>query len=183
MRAIALLAVIAYAPHSAAEVMPSGSMGVIAGGYAATGADAKRLGYGYVLPFFSFSASWQPMTTDRRVGWTARWTTITTSAYNPVAGQVADLETLQMDLTFGVRVRPGDSPRRYLTLRAGPALLRANQTIPPKMQRAFLGPTSSVGFQQYLLGTRFMLDLDLRYGLIGGPSELGLTAGISINGP
>jgi hypothetical protein len=179
MRALlALLLLLLLAPRSvAAEALPSGSMGVIGGGIAGTGADAKRLGVGYVLPFLSFSASWQPMTTERRIGWTARWTTMTTANYYASAAQVSDLETLQMDLTFGLRVRPGDSPRRYFTVRAGPALLRANQTIPPKMQRAFLGPTSSVGFQQYLLGTRLMLDFDVRYGLIGGPSGSGSPRG------
>lgn len=186
MRAVASLAVIALValPRLAqAESLPSGSMGIVGGGVAGTGADAKRLGYGGVVPLLSFSAAWQPMTTERRIGWTVRWTTMTTFNLDASAAQVQDLEKLQLDLTFGIRVRPWDNVRRYMTLRAGPALLRANQTIPPTMQRAFLGPTSSVGFQQYLLGTRFLLDIDVRYGLIGGPSEIALTAGFSINGP
>ena len=89
-----------------------------------------------------------------------------------------------MDLTLGVRVRPGDSPRRYLTLRGGGALFRANQAIPPKMQRAFAGPTASVGVQQYFLGTRLLIDVDIRYGLISvGPTGIAMTIGLSIAGP
>jgi hypothetical protein len=187
MRALAITAIViaSFLVSSVAlgESLPSGSLGVVGGGVAGTGADAKRLGYGGVVPGLSFSASWQPMTTERRIGWTVRWTTMTTFNLDASAAQVQDLEKLQFDLTFGMRVRPWDNVRRYLTVRAGPALLRANQTIPPTMQRAFLGPTSSVGFQQYLLGTRFLLDFDVRYGLIGGPSEIAFTAGFSINGP
>jgi hypothetical protein len=184
MRVLPVLAIALLAErHARADALPSGSMGIIGGGVAGTGADAKRLGYGGVIPLLSFSAAWQPMATERRIGWTIRWTTMTTFNLDASAAQVQDLEKLQLELTFGIRVRPWDNVRRYLTVRTGPALLRANQTIPPKMQRAFLGPTTSVGFQQYLLGTRFLLDFDVRYGLIGGPSEIGFTAGFSINGP
>jgi len=184
--AVALAVGLAVGPRTAAsEPLPSGSMGVVvAGGIAGTGAFANRLGFGYVFPFLSFQAAWQPMTTERRVGWTLRWTTIFASTYRASAAQVTGLETMQMDLTAGVRIRPGDSPRRYITARGGPGLLRANQTIPPKMnQRAFVGGVASVGFQQYFVGTLLLLDVDVRYGLIGGPSQIALTAGISINGP
>ncbi len=170
----------------AAEPLPSGSMGVIVGGaVAGTGAFANRLGYGYVFPFLSFQAAWQPMTTERRVGWSLRWTTMFANTYGASAAQVTDLETMQMDLTAGLRVRPGESSRRYITARIGPGLLRTNQTIPPDNARAFLGGVSSVGFQQYFdfLGTLVLLDIDVRYGLIGGPSEIALTAGLSLNGP
>ncbi|HEU0036279.1 MAG TPA: hypothetical protein VFQ53_36955 [Kofleriaceae bacterium] len=178
----AVLVALAPAPAHA-EPLPSGSMGLVFGAVAGTGADASRLGYGYLEPL-SFQAAWQPMTTERRIGWTARWTTIFTSSYDATAAQVADLETMQMDLTLGLRVRPGDNPRRYITGRVGAALLRANQTIPPKMQRAFIGPVASVGFQHYLVGTLLLLDLDVRYGLIAnGPTQIAFTAGLSINGP
>lgn len=174
---------LASAPATA-EPLPSGSMGVVVlGGVAGTGADNNRLGYGYVFPFLSFQAAWQPMSTDRRIGYSIRWTTIFTDTYEASAAQVTDLETMQMDLTAGLRVRPGNNPRRYVTLRGGPGLLRANQTIPPKNERAFIGGAASVGVQQYFIGTLLLLDIDVRYGLIGGPSEIALTAGISINGP
>lgn len=168
--------------HTAsAEPLPSGSMGLLLGGFAGTGADAKQLGFGYLDPF-SFFAAWHPMTTEKRVGWELRWTTIFTTHYNADAAQVADLQTMQMDLTVGARLRPAANPRRYLTLRAGPGLLRANQRI--EMQRAFVGPVASAGFQQYLVGTLLKLDIDVRYGLIvNGPSQITFTAGISINGP
>jgi hypothetical protein len=182
MRVFLLLAV--FAAQARAESLPSGSMGILLGGTAGTGADANRLGVGVIGYPPSFQASWQPMTTERRVGWTARWTTMFASSYSADAAQVAALETMQMDLTLGVRIRPSSNLRRYITARAGGGLFRANQRIPPKMERAFLGGTVSVGVQQYLLGTRFLLDFDVRYGLIGdGPSSIAFTAGISIAGP
>ena len=182
---VAVASMIALATGRAvAEPLPPGSMGVVVlGGQAGTGADAKRLGFGYVFPFLSFQAAWQPMSTERRVGWTVRWTTMFYESYSASAAQVTGLETMQMDLTVGIRIRPGSDPRRYITARAGPGLLRANQTIPPANDRAFLGAATSVGFQQYFVGTLLLLDVDVRYGLIGGPSEIAVTAGISINGP
>jgi len=181
MRWFAALVVMLCASRASAESLPSGSMGLLLGGFHGTGADAKALGFGYVDPF-SFYAAWHPMTTESRVGWEVRWNTIFTTHYNADAAQVADLQTMQMDLTIGARIRPSSNPRRYLTIRGGPGLLRANQRI--DMQRAFFGPVASAGFQQYLVGTLLMLDLDVRYGLItGGPSQIVFTAGISINGP
>ncbi len=179
-RAILMVA-LAIAPGRArAEDLPSGSMGLLLGGFAGTGADAKRLGFGYVDPFSFFSA-WHPMTTEKRVGWELRWNTIFTTHYSAAAAQVADLQTMQMDLTVGVRVRPGANPRRYLIARGGPGLFRANQPI--QMERVVYGGVTSVGFQQYFVGTLLKLDVDVRYGLIGGPSQIVFTAGISINGP
>ncbi len=172
---------LALAPRGArAEDLPSGSMGLLLGGFAGTGADAKRLGYGYIDPL-SFFAAWHPMTTEKRVGWELRWNTIFTTHYSADAAQVADLQTMQMDLTVGVRVRPSANPRRYLIARGGPGLFRANQPI--QMERAVYGAVTSVGFQQYFVGTLLKVDLDVRYGLIGGPSQIVFTAGISINGP
>ncbi|MBS1121901.1 MAG: hypothetical protein H6Q90_4129 [Deltaproteobacteria bacterium] len=183
--AIVIIGVLAgSAGRAGAEPLPRGSMGLIVGAIAGTGPDANRLGLGYIGYPFSFHAAWQPMDSEQRIGWTARWTTFFTSNGYASAAQIADLQTMQMDLTLGVRVRPGKSPRRYLTARAGPAMFRANQTIPPKMQRAFVGAVGSVGVQQYLVGTLFLLDFDLRYGLVGdGPSSIAFTAGFSINGP
>ncbi|MBA2540422.1 MAG: hypothetical protein H0V17_12350, partial [Deltaproteobacteria bacterium] len=175
MRAALVIAVLCTRLASA-ENLPSGSMGLLVGGVAGTGADAKRLGVGYVEPL-SFYAAWHPMTTERRVGWELRWNTLFTTNFSADAAQVADLQTMQMDLMLGVRVRPGANPRRYLLLRGGPGLFRANQSIPPKMERAFIGPVAGAGFQQYFVGTLLKLDLDVRYGLIGGPSQITFTAG------
>lgn len=178
----ALVVVLAAVPGRAtAEALPSGSMGLLLGGFAGTGADAKQLGFGYVEPL-SFHAAWHPMATERRVGWELRWNTIFTTHYSARAAQVDDLQIMQMDLSAGVRVRPAANPRRYLTLRGGPGLLRANQRI--ANQRAFFGPVAAAGFQQYLVGTLLLIDVDVRYGLItNGPSQIVFTAGISINGP
>jgi hypothetical protein len=180
----ALLVLLAIAGTARAEPLPPASMGVLFGGVFGTGADAKRLGIGYIAsPLPSFQAAWQPMSTERRVGYSIRWSTMFATHYDASAAQVKDLETMSMDITAGIRVRPGDNPRRYVTGRAGAGLLRANQTIGDDNRRAFYGGVTSVGFQQYLAGTRLLLDFDVRYGLIGGPRELVATAGISINGP
>ena len=173
----------AYA-DAAAEPLPPGSMGFVFGGVSGTGKDASRIGYGYIEPFFSFVAAWQPITTERRLGFALRWSTMFADYYGASASQVADLQTMQMDFTVGMRARPWNNPRRYLTLRAGPGLFRANQTIPPKMQRAFVGGVACVGIEQYVIGTRLLADLDVRYGLIGdGPNQVTVTASISVTGP
>lgn len=180
MRGLAV-ALILGSHVASADSLPSGSMGLLLGGFHGTGADAKQLGFGYLDPF-SFYAAWHPMTTEKRVGWEIRWNTIFTTHYRADAAQVADLQTMQMDLTVGARIRPASNPRRYLIVRGGPALFRANQRI--EMQRAFVGPVASAGFQQYFVGTLLKFDLDVRYGLIAnGPSSIVVTAGISINGP
>jgi hypothetical protein len=187
MRFAAAAILVAASPVSIvhAEPLPSGSIGLVIGAVAGTGGDASRLGVGYVEPPFSFQASWQPMTTERRVGWTARWTTLFSTQLGASAATAAsDLKTTQMDLTLGARIRPGESARRYVTLRGGGAFFRANQAIPPKMQRAFVGPTASIGLQQYFLGTRLLVDVDIRYGLIEvGPTGIAMTIGLSIAGP
>ena len=87
-----------------------------------------------------------------------------------------------MDVLLGVRLRPGVSPRRYLTLRGGAALFRVNQAIGPKMQRAFAGAVASIGVEQYAFGALF--NLDVRYSLIGsGPTEIAMLFGASFTGP
>jgi hypothetical protein len=176
------IAVLVSSRAASADNLPSGTMGFILGGVAGTGADANRLGIGYIEPL-SFFAAWHPMTTERRVGWEVRWNTIFTSNGYADAAQVADLQTMQMDLMLGVRVRPGDNPRRYLVASGGVGLFRANQGIPPEMDRGFVGPVTSASIQQYLFGTFLMVDLGVRYGLITGPSQITFLAGVSINGP
>ena len=86
-----------------------------------------------------------------------------------------------MDLTAGIRIRPGVNPSRYITLRGGGALFRADQVIPPKMYRAFAGAIATVGIEQYISG--WLLNIDVRYGLIGtGPTSVGLVIGFSKTG-
>jgi hypothetical protein len=102
--------------------------------------------------------------------------------YGAAASRVSDqLLTLQMDLTAGIRIRPGVNPSRYVTLRGGGALFRADQVIPPKMYRAFAGAIATVGIEQYISG--WLLNIDVRYGLIGtGPTSVGLVIGFSKTG-
>ncbi len=182
--ALAALGLAAAASPARADDLPPGAMGVFVGAIAGTGPDASKLGAGYVAWPPSFQAAWQPMKTEQRVGYTLRWSTLFSSTYNASAAQVTDLESTEMDLTLGIRVRPGANLRRYITARVGAGVYRANQQIPPQMERAFVGAVGSVGFQQYLLGTRLLLDVDVRYGLIGdGPTSIALTFGLSIAGP
>lgn len=182
----ALLLVIALASATAhADALPPGSIGVVAGAVSGTGADGKRIGYGYYAPLYppSFMAAWQPMTSDQRVGWAVRWTTLFGTLYASDAARITEnLLTIQMDLTLGIRIRPGVDPSRYIALRAGAELLRANQEIPPVNERAFAGPIASIGLEQYKWG--FLFDFDVQYGLIvGGPHQIAFVVGASLTGP
>ena len=178
MRALLVIALVA-AP-AAAEPLPSGALGLLTGAISGTGADAKRVGAGY---YVGAQASWQPTSTERRLGWTLRWATMFGTLYGGEAAQVtSSLKTVQMDLTLGLRFRPWSAPTRYLTVRGGGEILRINEPIPPTMNRAFVGGVASVGLDQYV--SSFLFDVDVRYGLIGsGPGELALIVGFAVAGP
>ena len=180
MRAALALPVLLLASTAAADPLPPGSLGIVSGAVSGTGADAKNLGFGYLL---GGQAAWQPMDTNDRVNWSAKWSAVFGTMYSADAARINDqLLTLQMDLMLGFRVRPGTTRSRYLTVRAGGALFRANQVIPPQMYRAYAGGVASVGLDQYISG--WLLSVDVRYGLIGaGPSSLGLVIGFAKTGP
>ena len=185
-RALAALAVLGTlatrTPAARAEELPSGTIGFMFGVLSGTGADAKRLGFGFYQ--FGMQAMWQPTSTERAWGWSLRWGTMFGTLYNGSAAQIDNaLHTMQMDLQAGLRFRPWKTPTRYLTARIGGELLRANEPIPPLMQRAFVGGIASVGVDQYVGG--FMFNVDVRYGLIGddGPRELALLIGVGLTGP
>jgi hypothetical protein len=180
MRALLVAIVVLAATRATAEPLPSGAIGGAFGGVSGAGADAKRIGFGYQV---GLQASWQPTSTERKWGWTLRGTTLFSQLYGGTAAQIeSTIRTVQMDLTVGLRFRPWATPSRYLTLRAGGELLRANEPLPPLEQRAFIGGIGSIGFDQYAFG--FLFSVDVRYGLIGsGPSELGLLIGIGHAGP
>ncbi|HEY5947127.1 MAG TPA: hypothetical protein VIV40_16605 [Kofleriaceae bacterium] len=182
-RAVVVTSVIcALASPAAADPLPPGSLGFVFGVLSGTGADAKRLGFGFYQ--FGMQAAWQPTVTERPWGWSLRWSTMFGTLYNGTAAQIdTQLHTMQMDLQVGVRVRPWATPSRYLTARIGGELLRANEPIPPMEQRAFVGGIASVGLDQYVAG--FMFNVDVRYGLIGSeaPRELALLVGVGVTGP
>jgi len=163
-----------------AEPLAPGSIGVSAGGVAGTGPDANALGIGYVL---GAHAAWQPTLTEKHVGTSLKLAVLFGTLYTGEAARINDpMKTLQLDLMVGIRVRPGDNPSRYLTLRAGGALLRADQQIPPDMHRAYAGGIASIGLEQHLFG--FLFNLDVRYSMIGmRPGMLGLVFGASKMGP
>jgi hypothetical protein len=185
-RALATTAVLGAfalpATGARAERLPDGALGFVSGVMAGTGADARRLGFGFYQ--FGMQASWQHTDTESWWGWSLRAGTLFGRLYGGDAAMIEpQLSTLQMDLAAGLRFRPWRTPTRYLTARAGGELLRANEPIPPLNQRAFLGGIASVGLDQYFGG--FMMNVDVRYGLIGneGPRTLALLVGIGLVGP
>ena len=166
---------------AAAEPLPPGSLGAIAGAAAGTGVDANRLGFGYQI---GGQAAWQPMLTERRIGWAARWTVAFGTMLGAGAASVGDtLKTLHMDLTLGARVRPGVDPSRYITFRAGAELLRTNQLIPPSMKRAFVGGVASIGIDQYAYGFLFNVDVRVSQIASNGPTVIALMFGAGKTGP
>lgn len=179
MRA-AVVALALVAGTASAEPLPPGSLGLVLGGASGTSADAKKLGAGYA---FGVQAAWQPMNTDRHVGWAIRWATTFGNYYGGNAARIdSSLRTVQMDFTAGFRLRPWDTASSYLTLRGGVELFRANEPLPPTMQRSFVGGIAEVGYEHYF--GSFLLDVDVRYGLAGSePSNLALLVGAAISGP
>lgn len=182
----ALLGVLLLSASAFAEPLPSGTIGPVFGVTSGTGADAKRLGYG-IYPF-GLQASWQPMSTEHKRGWSLRWATLFGRLYNGSEAQIGDeLRTVQMDVMAGIRVRPWATPRRYLTFRVGGEILRVDQPIPRASgdvdrHRNFVGGIASVGLDQYIGG--FMLDIDVRYGMIAtGPAQIAVLVGIGFTGP
>jgi len=185
-KALLVAAVVAAAAPAHAEPLPPGALGLFTGIVSGTGADNKRIGTGWY--YLGAQASWQPTSTERRWGWTLRWSSMFGYMYGGSASHIdTTLRTVQMDLTVGVRARPWQSVKRYLTFRAGGELLRSNEPIPndmsPTGQRAYYGGVGSIGIDQYV--SSLMLSFDLRYGLVGGggPQELSFMAGIAFAGP
>lgn len=190
MRRLMVAAIVTAAHTAAAPVradpVPSGALGLFTGVIAGTGADAARIGVGYYQ--IGARASWQPMPRERRIGYTLRWSTMFGAFYGGNAQRIdPPLRTTQMDLTVGVRVRPWTTRSRYLTLRGGGELLRANEPIPTgtsmEGRRSFAGATASVGLDQYALG--MMFNAEVRYGMIGGtgPTTLAFVVGAAFVGP
>ena len=181
-RALTRALVLMLATTAAADPLPSGSLGAVVGGTSGTGADAKVIGAGWT---FGANAAWQPMTSDRSWGWAVRWSTLFGRFYSGGAAQISSpLLTVQMDFTLGIRYRPWASPTSYLALRSGVEMLRLNEPLPQPMQRSFVGGIAEVGFERYILGTSLLLDVDVRYGLVGSePANIAVIGGISLTGP
>ena len=131
-----------------AEPLPSGSVGIMFGAGSGTGKYARSLGWGFSQ--FGAQAAWQPMTTERRVGWSLKWSFAFARMYSAESARVdLYLRTLQMDFMAGVRVRPGESRLRYLAARVGVEMFRSNEPIQPDGGRAFIGPVGSVAFERH----------------------------------
>jgi hypothetical protein len=178
----ALVAAVAAAPAARGDALPSGSIGIMFGAGGGTGQYARTLGIGYHQ--FGAQGAWQPMTTEQRIGWSLKWSFLFGTMYDAESARVdLRLRTLQMDFLAGLRIRPGDSRARYLALRGGVELLRANEPIQPDGSRAFVGPVVDAAVEQYAFGA-VLFNVDVRYGLIGaGPAEIALLVGASISVP
>ncbi|HLL20486.1 MAG TPA: hypothetical protein VK427_00060 [Kofleriaceae bacterium] len=194
-RAASVLVLWAAAAASArAEPLPPGSIGLVGALASGTFADASRLGYGYQL---GAQAAWQPMRTENRLGFSMKWSFVFGTMYEANVARVSDeLLTFQMDVMAGVRIRPGASAARYLTLRVGPQLMRTNQVIPAMddtSQRAFVGAVASVGVDWYAgipwLGGQFLYSLEARLcqidipGVRSSPTTLAVMFGLGKTGP
>jgi hypothetical protein len=176
---LVVVAALAVALPARAEPLPSGSLGVMFGAGAGTGKYAHSLGLGYYQ--FGAQAAWQPMTTERRLGWSLKWSFVFGTMYGADSARIdLYLRTLQMDFLAGLRIRPGESRLRYIALRGGVELFRSNEPIQPDAARAFVGPVADLAVEQYAFGA-VLFNVDVRYGLIGsGPAEIALLAGASI---
>jgi len=176
-RALVVVALVAGSAH--AEPLPAGSIEGVLGATSGAGADAKKLGYGYVV---GLEASWQPMSTEKPYGFALRWSTLFGGLYAGTAEDVnPPLRTVQMDLTAGVRFRPWTTRRRYLTARAGAGILRTNDPV-DGTDRTFVGPAAAVGLDQYF-GT-FVVGVDVRYALVAyGPEQLAVVLRVGVAGP
>ncbi|HEV7555383.1 MAG TPA: hypothetical protein VGO00_08020 [Kofleriaceae bacterium] len=171
---LALAVVIAMASPASADPLPSGSIAGVAAATSGTGADASRLGFGYE---YGWRAAWEPMTTERRLGYTLRWSTMFGGTYDATAARLDDLRVVLMDFTAGLRFRPWTTPTRYLNASAGVEMLRSNQELPPAMERTYIGPVASFGIDQYKWILVF--SVDVKYGLIAnGPSQIALVFGV-----
>lgn len=181
MRSLVAFAALAIAaPSARAEKLPPGSIGMVVGAASGVSADASRLGFGYQV---GAQAAWQPMGTEKRWGVGLKWSFVFGTMYDAEAASVGnELLTFQMDLMPSFRLRPGSDPSRYLTLRVGPQLMRANQIVLPSMQRAFVGLAASVGLDQYAYG--MLINVDVRVSQFGNnPTIIALMFGAGKTGP
>jgi hypothetical protein len=184
MRAAAVIAAMLVAGAAlpvAADPLPSGSIGFVFGGVAGTGTSAKHLGLGY-LQFGGQAEYHTPMTTESRLAFSVRWQFMFGRMYEADAARIDEvLRTLQMDLLGGVRIRPGASSRRFLTVHVGGELFRSNQPIPPSTSRAFAGAIGQVGVEQYVWNF-LLINAAVRYGLVGSaPKEISVLVGAQIS--
>lgn len=183
MRTLVAFAALAIAARSArAEKLPPGSIGMVVGAASGLSADASRLGFGYQL---GAQAAWQPMNTERAFGPALTWSFVFGTMYDAEAASVGDqLLTFQMDITAGVRFRLWREASRYLTVRVGGQLMRANQIVLPSMERAFVGPVASVGIDQYAFG-QLLINVDVRVSQVLGdnPTIIALMFGAGKTGP
>jgi hypothetical protein len=171
---------------SSGAELPKGAIGITTGVVAGTGPDNKRVGTGFYE--FGAQASWQPMTTEKRYGWTIRWSALFGLMYGGSASHIdTTLRTVEMDLTAGIRVRPWSSVSRYLTFRVGVDLLRSNEPIPTDDSmtgsRSYVRGVASLGIDWYV--SIFMLNVDVRYVRVGSdaPAEGALMIGGAFAGP
>src|SRR5262249_28276654 len=77
---IVAVAVLGAGAPARGEPLPSGSLGIMFGAGGGTGKYARSLGLGYHQ--FGAQAAWQPMTTERRIGYSLKWSFAFGTMYN-----------------------------------------------------------------------------------------------------
>jgi hypothetical protein len=177
-----VIAIAALAPRdAAAEDLPPGRLGIVAGVRSGTGELADAFGLGAV---FGFEAGWQPMSTEDRVGFAARWSVLWSSF--DVFGYGADpesltgsLRVLQLDAGARIRVAPRPGTGGILSAGFGVTALRSNVPLPPDQEREYVGGYGAGGIE-YLLTRRILLSVEVRYGLIfAGPGAVDVLIGVA----
>jgi hypothetical protein len=175
--ALAALAIGLTAPATAAaEELPSGKFGVVAGLRQGIGRLSDNFGVGYL---WGVQAGWQPTRTASPWSLGAEWSWLrgNLGADDPATID-GGLSIIEMSLGLRVRRLFGQGAPQFLVLGAGGSILRTNIPIPPDTERTYAGAYLSAGFELYVGGT-YLVTLEARYGLIAGPGSLSALASFS----
>jgi hypothetical protein len=165
------------APHVLAQSngVPEGRYAVVLAGRENAGALAERFERGWL---WGFEAGWQPSWLGLAWSWSQGFFT------SSDAGVVeTELRLTEMNFNLRGRIPVSRLAARFLIASFGLGLLRANIPIPPDAGREYAGLFVGLGMEQ-LLGGRYMLAVEGRYGLFdvpGADTGLGGPAGLTVS--